>query len=285
MLNVRSILSQYDITPSKGLGQHFLTDERVLERILETASITHDDVVIEVGSGIGLLTRRLAQRAAQVLAIELDRKMIRILTDSLGRYANLHVIAQDILEVDPAPTIARALGVPESEIPPFKVVGNLPYYITSAILRHLLTASVRPSHLTLMVQHEVAKRIIALPGKSSLLAMSVQVFGAPMLVQRVPAGAFYPRPKVDSALMAIQVFEQPLVGEEEIERFFRVLRAGFGQKRKQLRNSLSHGLNWPKARILEALVEAGIDPARRPQTLDVEEWVQLTRALLPEAAA
>ena len=281
-MDVRSILSQYDITPSKGLGQHFLTDERTLERILETASIGKDDVIVEVGSGIGLLTRRMAQRAAYVLAVELDRKMIRILQDSLGRLANVHLITGDILKVVPAAEIARALGTDKTAIVPYKVVGNLPYYITSAILRHLLTADARPTHLTVMVQHEVAKRIIAQPGKSSLLAMSVQVFGVPTLVLRVPAGAFYPRPKVDSALMSIDVFEQPMVSAEESERFFRVLHAGFGQKRKQLHNSLSHGLRRSKAGILAALDEADVDPTRRPQTLNVHEWVRLTRVLLPD---
>ena len=284
-MDVRSILSQYHITPSKGLGQHFLTDDRVLESILETASIAGEDVVVEVGSGIGLLTRRMAQRAAQVLAVELDRKMIRILHDSLGRSPNVHLIAEDILNVDPASEIARVLGTDRTGIPPYKVVGNLPYYITSAILRHLLTATPRPTHLTLMVQHEVAERITAQPGRSSLLAMSVQVFGVPVLVQRVPAGAFYPRPKVDSALMAIDVFEQAMVSDEEMKRFFRVLHAGFGQKRKQLHNSLSHGLRRSKVGILAALDEAGVDPTRRPQTLDVDEWVRLTRILLPRACA
>ena len=277
--SARGQLRKAGIRPDKGLGQHFLLDEAVLDLILEVSDVEDDDLIVEVGSGIGVLTRRLAERGARVLAVELDRKLTRILRERLGEQPNVQIIEADILELDPVAAIAHELGVQREDAPPFKVVGNLPYYITSAILKHLLAPEIRPTRLTLMVQREVAERITAQPGHLSLLAMSVQVYGTPRIVRRIPAGAFYPRPKVESALLVIDVFGRALVAAEVSEPFFHTLRAAFGQKRKQLRNSLSQGLHLPKEQVLAALADASIDPARRPQTLSVDDWLRLTRAL------
>jgi len=279
MLDAIAILKRYGIQPSKGLGQNFLISERALERILEASELTADDVVLEVGPGVGLLTRQLAERAAAVTAIELDRKMLPILADTLKGCANAHVVEGDILELDPAATLRRALGLAECAPLRYKVAANLPYYITSSALNHLLEARPRPERLVVMVQREVAERLIAGPGDLSLLAISVQVYGAPELIYRVPASAFYPPPKVDSAVVRVRLYDQPLVPEGEIARFFRAVRAGFGQKRKQLHNSLTHNLGLPREAALAALRAADIAPDRRPQTLSIAEWAALARAL------
>ncbi len=274
------ILRRYGLRPSKGLGQSFLIDRGVLERIVEASHLTPDDIVLEVGPGTGLLTHRLAQVARAVVAVELDRKMFPILEETLRDCRNVHLVQGDILAVDPVAEITKALGMAEASTLRYKVVANLPYYITSAVLRHLLAARVRPEQLLVMVQREVARRIVASPGELSLLAISVQAFGAPEIVGHVPARAFFPRPKVDSALLRVRVYEQPKVPPEVQERFFRLVHAGFSQKRKQLHNSLAHALCIPHESVLAALAEAGIAPDRRPQTLSIEEWLRLT-TLLP----
>ena len=280
-MDVKALLRRYDLRPSKALGQHFLIDERVLDRILAASELEPDDVVLEVGPGVGLLSRRLADEVAQLVAVELDRKMVRVLAETLGERANVHLVQGDILEIDFVAELVAALGLQDPASLSYKVVANLPYYITSAVLRRLLTARVRPTQLTLMVQREVAERILGSEGHLSLLAISVQVFGLPEIVCRVPARAFYPRPKVDSALLRVRVYPSPRVPEGDLVRFFGVVRAGFGQKRKQLHNSLTHNLHLPHESVLAALNDAGIAPQRRPQTLSIEEWAGLASALYP----
>ncbi len=273
-MDVMAVLRRYGIRPSKGLGQNFLVDRGALERIVATAGLTRADTVLEVGPGVGVLTRLLARAAGRVVAVELDARMVSILGETLADLPNVEVVAGDILEVDPAAVVANG-----GEAPDYRVVANLPYYITSAALRHLLEARVRPQTLTVMVQYEVAQRIVAAPGDLSLLAISVQVYGEPHLAFRVPAAAFYPAPKVDSAVLQVAVHPRPLIPEAELPRFFRVVNAGFGQKRKQVHNSLSHNLALPREAVLAALERAGISPDRRPQTLSIAEWAALARAL------
>lgn len=280
-MDVKALLRRYGLRPSKGLGQNFLTDERVYARILEVSELQADDVVLEIGPGLGTLTRRLAERVSLVVAIELDRQMIAILSDTLRDHPNVHLIQGDVLSLDPVAALSRAQGVPEDRVGAYKVVANLPYYITSAVLRHLLTARLRPLMLTLMVQREVAERIVAPPGQLSLLALSVQVFGRPRIVQRVPATAFYPRPKVDSAVLCLPLDEQPRIAPEQLSLFFRVAQAAFAQRRKQIHNSLRNNLGLSAKEVRQALDEAGIAPHRRPQTLRIEEWARLTQALHP----
>ncbi len=277
-VDVVSLLRQYDIRPSKGLGQNFLVDRRALERIVEASDLSPEDIVLEVGPGLGVLTRELAERTRAVVAVELDRKMLAVLHDLLAGYENVHLIQGDILELDPVAELVQVLGLDSAAALRYKVVANLPYYITSAALRHLLTASVPPEQLTVLVQKEVAQRLVAGPGNLSLLAISVQVFGEPEIVAHVPAGAFYPRPKVDSAVVRVRVFPQPRVPRQDLERFFTVVQAGFGQKRKQLHNSLSHNLQVSREIAQEMLSRAGIAPDRRPQTLSIAEWERLAQA-------
>ena len=278
-MDVVSVLRRHGIQPSKGLGQNFLIDERILDRILEASDVQAEDVVLEVGPGIGLLTRRLAERASQVVAVELDRKMVAVLGDSLKGFDNVHVITADILAIDPIHELLTALGLDRDTRLSYKVVANLPYYITSAVLRHLLAASQRPGEMVVMVQREVAERIVADPGKLSLLALSVQVYGQPRIVSRVPAESFYPKPKIDSAILHVAMHAEPRVAADMLPLFFRVARAAFGQKRKQIHNSLTHNLHLPREVILAALETADIAPQRRAQALVVEEWVALARAL------
>jgi 16S rRNA (adenine1518-N6/adenine1519-N6)-dimethyltransferase len=278
-MDVLSILKSHNLRPSKGLGQNFLIDLHVMDKIVEAGELCAEDVVLEVGPGVGALTRRIAERAGQVVAVELDRKMLPILRETLANQANVHLVEKDILAFDLSTELPAILGTPALQRARFKVIANLPYYITSAAVRHLLAGPLRPERLVLMVQHEVAQRILAGPDQQSLLAISVRIFGDAELVYRVPAGAFYPRPKVNSAVLLIRTLQAPRITEEELPWFFRVVRAGFGQKRKQLHNSLSGGLAFDKEIILQSLGAAGVDPARRPQTLSLDEWARLSRAL------
>lgn len=276
----RLLLQVYGLRPDKRLGQHFLADSGPVRAAVEAAELRPDDRVLEVGPGLGILTHALAERAGQVVAVELDGKMRQVLADQLGHRANLRVVDADILAADPAELIGAP---PEAtgRLPGYKVVANLPYQITSAVLRHLLEARVRPERLVVMVQKEVAERIMAGPGDMSILAVAMQLYARPSLVALVPPAAFLPPPKVDSAILRLDVFSEPLLGlgEAELAGFFRVVRAGFGQKRKQLRNSLAAGLALSPAAAAELLERAGIDPRRRAETLSLEEWGGLERGL------
>lgn len=284
MTQVMELLRRYQIDPKRSLGQNFLVDATHLDRIAAAADLTPADSVLEIGPGLGTLTERLAAQAGSVVAIELDDRLIEVLRGRFAGQPHVRIVHGDILESAPA-----ALVFPPSDLradqpagqfadkaykadKTYKVVANLPYYITSAVLRHLLEAELRPTLAVVMVQKEVAERICAQPGEMSLLAVSVQFYAAPRLVQRVPAGAFYPPPKVDSAVLRLDVYPQPVVTDLPAARFFQIVRAGFGQKRKQLANSLSAGLALPKTEVVAALASAGIDPARRAETLALAEW-------------
>lgn len=267
-MNVRKLLQAYGVQPRKSLGQNFLVDGNHLARVLAAAEIEPEDQVLEVGPGLGTLTRALAERADRVVAVEVDRRLVDILHDALADLPNVELFLADILQVN----IGEIMGRER----PYKVVANLPYQITSAALRHLLESETRPALVVVMVQWEVARRIVASPGEMSLLAVSVQFYGEPHIVARVPAGAFYPRPKVDSAILRIVPHAQPrLADRKEIERFFALVRAGFAQRRKQLRNALAAGLALPVQCIEQALLSSGIDPTRRAQTLSLAEWESL----------
>jgi len=271
-LDVPGLLRRYDLRPKKSLGQNFLVDETALARIAAAADLAASDTVLEIGPGLGSLTRHLASAARRVVAVELDEAMLPALRQTLQACANVEIVHGDILKY--------ALTASRNGLPPgYKVVANIPYYITSALIRHLLEADVRPSLIVLTVQREVAERICAGPGDMSLLAVSVQFYCAPRLVARIPAGAFYPPPEVDSAVLKLDVFTQPAVAVADTDHFFQVVKAGFSQKRKQLRNSLSAGLHLESRKADELLFRAGIDPKRRAETLTLEEWGALARAV------
>lgn len=262
-LDIPFILRQAEIKPSKGLGQNFLSDPHILTKIVDAAMLTNSDHVLEVGPGLGSLTRVLALRAGQVTAVELDRKLFPLLIHHMQDFPNVHLVQGDILELDPGQLMGDS-GYP--------VVANIPYYITSALLRHLLESDCKPSRLILTVQQEVAQRICAQPDDMSLLALSIQVYGRPEVLFKIPAGAFYPPPRVDSAVLSITLFHQPVIPAEKMDTFFLMIKAGFSQKRKTLRNSLSAGLHKPTTQIETLLHEAGIDPQRRAETLSLPEW-------------
>lgn len=251
-------------------------DETALRRIVQAAELTSDDVVLEIGAGPGGLTRLLATQARQVVAIEIDPTLVEVLRSVVGDFDNVHIVQGDILTVPLESLLSLAQIGPNQQ---FKVIGNLPYYITSAILRRLLESSRRPSLLVVTVQEEVARRIVAQPGEMSLLAVSVQFYGHPRIVGRIPAGAFYPPPKVDSAIVRIDLSQQPFANVEDVNWFFSVVRAGFSARRKQLHNTLVHSLALPAVGVRAALAEAGIDPSRRAQTLSLDEWACLSREL------
>lgn len=277
------------VKAKKSLGQNFLQDRTYLDQIVAAAELAPDDFVLEIGPGQGVLTRELAARAAGVVAVELDDRLITPLRAMFAtQLERVQIVHGDILELDPATLIDQLAGQlpgqlpgrpPEGDTDPaYKVVANLPYYITSAALRHLLEARRPPLRAVLLVQWEVAQRICAQPPDMSLLAVSVQYYARPELVQRVPAGAFRPVPQVDSAILRLDVYPQAAVAVAS-EPFFAVVRAGFGQKRKQLLNSLSAGLSRPKPEIAAALACAAIDPMRRAETLSLGEWESLCRCL------
>jgi 16S rRNA (adenine1518-N6/adenine1519-N6)-dimethyltransferase len=266
-LNIPALLRKHVISPNKGLGQNFLVDENYLEQIASAAEISPQDSVLEVGAGIGNLTLWLAQTARQVVAVEKDLRLIPMLKEVIGSTGNVRIVAGDILQLDP-----QELMVDSGYI----VAANIPYYITSALFRHLLEAPLKPSRMVLTIQEEVAKRICAKPGKLSLLALSVQVYGKPQIVLEIPALAFYPQPKVNSAMLRVDLYPQPLIPTERLDEFFRLIKAGFSQKRKMLHNALSAGLAWPKEQADGLLTRANIEPQRRAQTLSMDEWRCLT---------
>ena len=279
MKSVPALLRAYGLHPRKRLGQNFLVDPAALSRIVSAADLSSDDTVVDVGAGLGTLTRPLAEQAGRVVAVELDDRLVEILRERLADLSNVQIIHGDIL--GRAKRDGKGLGLDFPNLG-YKVVANLPYYITSAVLRRFLGQEPRPSLMVVTVQREVAERIVAGPGAMSLLAVSVQFYGQPQIVARIAAGAFYPVPNVDSAVMRIDVDEKPTVmmnrGIDEVT-FFRVARAGFSQKRKMLRNSLSAGLGLSPVHVEEALGHAGVDARRRAQTLSLQEWALVTAAL------
>lgn len=266
-LNAAALLKQHHLRADKRLGQNFLQDPLALEKIATAAEIEKSDSVLEIGPGLGSLTRYLSVAARDVAAVELDPKLAAVLQTVLQPYANVRLIRGDILDFQP-----KELGLPENYI----VAANIPYNITSAIIRHLLESAPKPRRIVLTIQKEVAQRVCAAPPDMSLLALSVQVYGKPGIAARIAAGAFFPAPNVDSAVVKIEIHPEPLIPPLLLPVFFRLIKAGFGQKRKMLRNSLSRGLKISTARAEHLLEEAGLDPQRRAETLSIEEWHTLS---------
>ena len=266
-LNAAALLKHYGLRAHKGLGQNFLQDPLALQKIVDAAEIQTEDHVLEIGPGLGSLTRYLARSAKEVVAVELDPNLLPPLRAILTPFPNARVIQGDILKLSPHDLITEK---------DYLVVANIPYYITSAVIRHLLENDPKPRRIVLTIQKEVAQRICAAPGEMSLLALSVQVYGNPRIAARIPAGAFFPAPKVDSAVLSVDIYRSPLVSPELLDTFFRLIKAGFSQKRKTLRNSLASGLRIPPTEAADLLKSANIDPQRRAETLSIEEWEHLS---------
>jgi 16S rRNA (adenine1518-N6/adenine1519-N6)-dimethyltransferase len=280
LAQTRKLLRRSGLRARKKLGQHFLVDENTLQSILDAANLTSDDTVIEVGPGLGVLTRELAARAGWVITIELDEKLADTLKTSLASCENVVIINQDVLGTDPRKMLESRTDFP-ARLQPYKVVANLPYYITSPVLRHFLESPVKPETMILMVQKEVAEAIVAAPGQRSLLSISVQFYGKPGIIDYVPAAAFYPPPEVDSAILKIDVYSRPAVDVDE-EGFFKLVKAGFTATRKQAVNSFMKGLGLPREEVLAMLARADIDPKRRAETFTLEEWARLWRVFYGE---
>jgi 16S rRNA (adenine1518-N6/adenine1519-N6)-dimethyltransferase len=263
---LRNLLYAHGMRPNKSFGQNFLIDRSVLMQIVDAAEIDPADQILEVGAGTGVLTRELAQRARRVVAVELERDMLALLAKTTGMYANVELVARNLLYLDPTEVFGAEA---------YKLVANLPYYITAPTFRHFLESANPPRLIVVMVQQEVAQRIVARPGDLSLLAVSVQFYGQPRIVAHVPAKAFYPAPKVDSAILRIDVKAETPLTLAERDSFFKVVQAGFSERRKQLHNALTSGLHRKNEDVRASLAAAHIDISRRAETLSIEEWLRL----------
>ncbi len=271
-LNIPALLKRFGLHPRFRLGQNFLQDDHALQEIVHVSGILPSDDVLEIGPGLGNLTRYLALAAHHVTAVELDQDLFPALEEVVAPFSNVRLVQADILDVNPTELMDK---------PDYLVVANIPYYITSAVVRHLLESAGRPRRLVLTMQEQVARRICAKPGKMSLLALSVQVYGNPEIVAYISAEAFFPTPKVDSAVLRVEILPEPLISIVLLDTFFTLIKAGFSQKRKTLRNSLSGGLGIAPAEAERMLASAGIDPIRRAETLSLEEWGNLCKIRSP----
>jgi len=269
-LDAAAVLKRFNIRADKSLGQNFLQDTSALENIALAAEIQEDDCVLEIGPGLGSLTRYLAVSAKEVIAVERDPEMLPPLQAVLKPHQNVRVVHGDILKTTVSDIIHTA---------DYLVVANIPYYITSAVIRHLLESDPKPRRIVLTIQKEVAERITAKAGDLSLLALSVQVYGKPSIAAIIPADSFHPAPKVDSAILRIDIYDQPLISNDLLKTFFKLIKAGFSQKRKTLRNSLSSGLHIPTTESEALLTSASVDYMRRAETLSIDEWGGLCEVL------
>ncbi|GAC1430847.1 MAG: 16S rRNA (adenine(1518)-N(6)/adenine(1519)-N(6)) -dimethyltransferase RsmA [Chloroflexota bacterium] len=267
-----ALLRQFQLRPRKALGQNFLIDESVLDTVVAAAELDPQDMIVEVGPGLGLLTERLTRSAGHVVAIELDDDLARVVHTRFVSLGTVQVHNLNVLHAD----LPALLG-PER---PFKVVANIPYYITAPILRLFLEGPRRPEVLVLMVQREVAERIAAPPGKMSLLSLSAQVYAEPEVLRTVPASAFYPPPEVQSAVVRLRRRARPIADPALLAVMFRLARAAFHDRRKQLHNALGIGLAHLGPAVIDAaLEETGIDRRRRAETLSLDEWTRLAAIL------
>ena len=269
----KAILRDLGVTPSRRMGQNFLVDRDVLAGIVAAAGVRSGETVIEVGPGLGILTAALAEAVGdtgRVVAVELDKRLAEYLQTAYAATPQVTILQQDILRTTPGDLVGAA---------PYAVVANLPYQITSAAFRHFLETAHPPERMTLLVQREVAQRIVAAPPEMSILAIAVQFFAAPRIVLDVPPEAFVPRPQVQSVILNLDVAVPPLP-PERWRGFFSLVQAGFGAKRKQIHNSLVERLRLPRETVGAFLDAAGIDAMRRAQTLSLDEWLALERAAI-----
>jgi len=269
---VRGLLPGSGLRSRKSLGQNFLVDDHIRDNIISSAQLSSDDVVIEVGPGLGALTEELVKKAGRVIAVEKDDQLSRRLGDRFKKQQNFQMINADILEINPEDIVPRGLA--------YKVVANIPYYITSPILHLFIHAKRKPSLMVVMMQKEVAEAVTAKPGKMSYISVSMQLFSEPEIVCHVPSSSFYPQPKVDSAVVKFNMLPAPAVTVDSAERFLEIVQRSFAAPRKQLRNSLALGLKLDIGTSKEILERAGIDYRRRAETLLLAEW----RALYMEVA-
>jgi len=268
---LKALLHKYNLRPNKTFGQNFLLDDFVLQDMVDASGVTGDEAVLEVGPGIATLTARLAEKAKVVLAVEKDKKFAPILNALKKQHKNFRYEIADILSFN----FQEGL----QGYPRYRVVANIPYYITGKIIQLFVRARRKPESITLLVQKEVAHNIVAKPGQLNLLAISVQLYGQPKLVQTVPARAFYPAPKVDSAIVHIDLGGGPRYDIPDEKKLFRVLRACFAGKRKQIHNTLVNNLHLEKSAVDGMLKKVNVDPQARPQQLTIEQWLKLAEEM------
>jgi 16S rRNA (adenine1518-N6/adenine1519-N6)-dimethyltransferase len=268
LLDAPGVLKKYGILPKKSLGQNFIINQHAIDDVISAADLTGHEEIIEIGAGFGTLTIELAQHAGQVFAVEIDKRLIPVLRDNLQDFDNVTVLHADFLQLDPIELVSRS---------GYYVVANIPYYITSSLLRHLMESSMPPARVVLTIQREVAQRIISSPGDMSLLALSVQIYGRAEIMARFPAECFYPIPEVDSAVLRIDIYDEPVVPSEVIPAIFGLARAGFNQKRKKLRNSLARELGSSPEEVEKLLAQAGIQPKCRAQELSIQDWEKIAQ--------
>ena len=280
--NTIEVLNKYQFMFQKKFGQNFLIDTHVLEKIIQSANITKEDFVLEIGPGIGTMTQYLAEAAREVTAVEIDRNLIPILKDTLSGYDNVNVINEDILKVD----ICR-LAQEKNGGRPIKVVANLPYYITTPIIMGLFESHVPLDIITIMVQKEVADRMQVGPGTKDYgaLSLAVQYYAQPYIVANVPPNCFMPRPKVGSAVIRLTRYAQPPVQVDDEKKMFRLVRASFNQRRKTLVNGLNNSpeVHATREAVLAALEQMGLSPTVRGEVLTLEQFAQLSNLLVEEA--
>lgn len=270
---VKEIIEKHGFRFSKSLGQNFLIDGNIIDKIIEGSNINAGDGIIEIGPGIGTLTQKLCENAEKVVAIELDNNLLPILEETLGDYNNVEIIHGDVLKVDLHQLIREKL-----EDRMVKVVANLPYYITTPIIMKLLEEKLDIDKIVVMVQKEVAFRMKALPGNKDYgaLSVAVQYYSKPEIIVDVPQNVFMPRPNVDSAVIMLDVYKAPAVQVKEQKLFFRVVKAAFGKRRKTLLNALANSIDLKKEEIEAVLKRSEIDPMRRGETLDIAEFARIS---------
>jgi len=266
---IKNLLKKYQIRPSKRLGQNFLINKSVIKKVIKATELCSEDIILEIGPGIGTITQELAKEAKKVITVEKDPKMVEILKEALKGFENIEVIQGDILKYQ----------ISKIKDKKYKIVANLPFYITAPVIRKFLESENPPQEMILIIQKEVAQRICAKPPKMNLLAVSVQFYSRPKIISYVSKKSFWPVPKVDSAI--IQIIPPSSVYSSALfrEQFFKIVKAGFSQPRKQLANNLTNGLKLNKERVNLWLLKNNIQPSQRAETLNVNDWINLTKTL------
>ena len=276
--NTIEVLQKYRFNFQKKFGQNFLIDTHVLDKIIDASGVTEDDFVLEIGPGIGTMTQYLCERAREVVAVEIDKNLIPILSDTLKNYSNVTVINEDILKLD----ICK-LAEEKNQGKPIKVVANLPYYITTPIIMGLFESHVPIDSITIMVQKEVAERMQEGPGSKEYgaLSLAVQYYAKPEIVANVPPNCFMPRPNVGSAVIRLTRYEKPPVEVEDEKLMFRIIRASFNQRRKTLANGLNNSpeIHLPKEVIQESIVSLGVPENIRGEALSLEQFAELSNEI------
>jgi len=276
---IAELLQQNEAVPLKRLGQNFLIDKNILQQVIKNADIKESDIILEIGPGIGALTIELAKKAKKIIAIEKDKKLYNILKDIIEKenITNIQLINDDILTLSIEKLMAKR---------DYKIIANLPYYITSAIIKKFLESECQPNRLLVFVQKEIAQRICQKPPKMSILAISVQFYGRPKVLKYISKNSFWPIPKVDSAIIEIVPFTSRLKNLDKnsrklsIDAFFRLVRAGFSSPRKQLASNLAKNLEIERENIEKSLLKCGLNSKQRAETLTIKDWENLTSTIL-----